>query len=300
MQRVELQAIELSRLVYGMWRLADDANTSTAHIQAKIESCLAQGITSFDQADIYGGYACEALLGATLKTSPSLRDKMEIITKCDIKLISAKYPGRRVKHYDTSREHIEHSVNTSLDNMHTDRIDLLLIHRPDPLMDAEETGRTLDDLIASGKVRAAGVSNFRPHDWSLLQANMTTTLQTNQIELSLAASDAFTNGDLSFLQQHKVPPMAWSPLAGGRLFDTATDASMAVLIKRLDEIADEQNANRAAVAVAWLLKHPAGIMPVLGTNSLQRIAALSSALSINMDRETWFELYTLATGQEVP
>ncbi len=300
MQRVELQAIELSRLVYGMWRLADDTDTSTAHIQAKIETCLSQGITSFDQADIYGGYACEALLGATLKASPSLRDKMEIITKCDIKLISSKYPDRRVKHYDTSREHIEHSVNTSLDNMHTDRIDLLLIHRPDPLMDAEETGRTLDDLIASGKVRAAGVSNFHPHDWSLLQANMRTTLQTNQIELSLAATDAFTNGDLSFLQQHKVPPMAWSPLAGGRLFDTAADASMAALIKCLDEIADEQNADRAAVAVAWLLKHPAGIMPVLGTNSLQRIAALSSALSINMDRETWFELYTLATGQEVP
>ena len=300
MQRVKLQAIELSRLVYGMWRLADDKDTSTAHVQAKIEACLSQGITSFDQADIYGGYACEALLGATLKTAPSLRDKMEIITKCDIKLISAKYPDRRVKHYDTSREHIENSVNTSLDNMQTDRIDLLLIHRPDPLMDAEETGRTLDDLIDRGKVRAAGVSNFRSHDWSLLQANMNTTLQTNQIELSLAATDAFTNGDLSFLQQHKVPPMAWSPLAGGRLFDTAADASAAALIKRLDEIADTQNADRAAVAVAWLLKHPAGIMPVLGTNSLQRIAALSSALSVNMDRETWFELYTLATGQEVP
>ena len=300
MQRVKLQAIELSRLVYGMWRLADDKDTSTAHIQAKIENCLSQGITSFDQADIYGGYACEALLGATLKTAPSLRDKMEIITKCDIKLISEKYPDRRVKHYDTSREHIENSVNTSLDNMHTDRIDLLLIHRPDPLMDAEETGRALDDLIASGKVRAVGVSNFRPHDWSLLQANMRTTLQTNQIELSLAATDAFTNGDLSFLQQHKVPPMAWSPLAGGRLFDTAADASTAALIKRLDEIADEQNADRAAVAVAWLLKHPVGIMPVLGTNSLQRISALSSALSVNMDRESWFELYTLATGQEVP
>ncbi len=300
MERVKLQAIELSRLVYGMWRLADDKDTSAAHVQAKIESCLSQGITSFDQADIYGGYACEALLGETLKMSPALRDQMEIITKCDIKLISAKYPDRRVKHYDTSREHIESSVHNSLDTMHTDRVDLLLIHRPDPLMDAEETGRTLDDLIDSGKVRAAGVSNFRPHDWSLLQANMRATLQTNQIELSLAASDAFTNGDLSFLQQHKIPPMAWSPLAGGRLFDTAADTNAAALIKRVDEIAAEQNVDRAAVAVAWLLKHPAGIMPVLGTNSLQRIATLSSALDVTMNRETWFELYILANGQEVP
>lgn len=300
MQRVQLQALELSRIVYGMWRLADDKDTSTAHVQAKIESCLAQGITSFDQADIYGGYACEALLGETLKAAPALRERMEIITKCDIKLLSPKFPDRRVKYYDTSREHIEYSVNTSLEKMHIDRIDLLLIHRPDPLMDAEETGRALDDLIDSGKVRSAGVSNFRPHDWSLLQANMRTTLQTNQIELSLAATDAFTNGDLSYMQQHKIPPMAWSPLAGGRLFDTAASNSAAGLIKRVDEIAAEQNVDRAAVAVAWLLKHPVGILPVLGTNSLARIGTMSTAMSVDIDRETWFELYILATGQEVP
>lgn len=300
MQRIKLQAIELSRIVYGMWRLADDEDTSAAHIQAKIESCLAQGITSFDQADIYGGYACEALLGETLKTVPTLREKMEIITKCDINLMSPKFPERRVKYYDTSREHIESSVNTSLEKMHIDRIDLLLIHRPDPLMDAEETGRTLDDLIDSGKIRSAGVSNFRPHDWSLLQANMRATLQTNQIELSLAATDAFTNGDLSFMQQHKIPPMAWSPLAGGRLFDTTASGGDASLIKRLDEIAEAHHVDRAAVAIAWLLKHPVGILPVLGTNSLKRIGTLSTALSVDLDRETWFELYVLATGQEVP
>jgi len=167
-------------------------------------------------------------------------------------------------------------------------------------MDAEETGRALDDLIDSGKVRSIGVSNFKPHDWSLLQANMHGALQTNQIELSLAATDAFTNGDIAFHQQHKVPPMAWSPLAGGRLFDTSSGKNDDTLVNRLDEIGQSQGVDRSAVAVAWLLKHPVGILPVLGTNSLERINTLSSALDVNIDRETWFELYALATGQDVP
>ncbi len=300
MQRVTLDKLELSRIVYGMWRLADDQDTSPAHVQEKIEACLSQGITSFDQADIYGNYTCERLLGETLRSAPALRNKMEIITKCDINLVSPAFPNRRVKHYDTSCEHIETSVNRSLENMHIEHIDLLLLHRPDPLMDAEETGKTLDDLIKSGKVRSVGVSNFRPHDWSLLQSNMAASLQTNQIELSLSATDAFTNGDLAFLQQHKIPPMAWSPLAGGQLFNNTATKRASTLINRLEAIASEHQVDSAAIAIAWLLRHPIGILPVLGTNSLKRIKTLSSSLNIDMDRETWFELYALATGKEVP
>jgi len=300
MQRVALPAIELSRLVYGLWRLGDDTDTSAAHVQAKIESCLAQGITSFDQADIYGDYTSEKLFGNALKAAPSLRDRIEIITKCDIMLVSNQYPERRVKYYDTSRAHLEHSVNASLTNMHIEQIDLLLIHRPDPLMDAAETGAALDDLIASGKVKSVGVSNFKAFDWDLLQANLRATLQTNQIEISLLATEAFTNGDLAFMQQHKIAPMAWSPLAGGRLFSAQSDAHTNTLVQRLNSIAKEQGVQADAIAIAWLLRHPANVLPVLGTNSLDRIAKLSNALDVEMDRETWFELYTLSCGHEVP
>lgn len=300
MQRVKLPALELSRIVYGLWRLGDDNDTSEAHVQAKIESCLAQGITSFDQADIYGDYASEKIFGSALKAVPALRDQMEIITKCDIMLISDKYPDRRVKYYDTSREHLELSVNNSLANMHIEQIDLLLIHRPDPLMDAAETGAALDELVASGKVKSVGVSNFRPPDWDLLQANMKSKLQTNQVEINLLATDAFTNGDLNFMQQHQIIPMAWSPLAGGQLFNQNADSRVSALRSRLESIAAEQNVGSDAVAIAWLLKHPTTILPVLGTNSLSRIEKLSDATRVELDRETWFELYTLACGHEVP
>jgi len=300
MDRIKLPELELSRIIYGLWRLADDSNTSTKHVQAKLESCLSQGITSFDQADIYGDYASEKLFGTALKEAPELRKQMQIITKCDIMLISDHYPNRRVKYYDTSKEHLELSVNNSLANMNIEQIDLLLIHRPDPLMDAAETGAALDGLIASGKVASVGVSNFKPFDWDLLQSNMKAKLQTNQVELSLLARDAFTNGDLAFMQQHKIAPMAWSPLAGGDLFDPKANAQVAELQARLKALGDEQGVGVDAVEVAWLLKHPAGILPVLGTNSLERIAKLSDALNVKLDRETWYELYTLACGHEVP
>ncbi len=176
MERVDLGTITLSRLVYGMWRLGDDADTSPGHVQAKVEACLAQGITTMDQADIYGGYVAEALFGAALRAAPHLRDRLEIVTKCDIVAPVGRHAAERVKYYDTSAAHITASVETSLRDMATDRIDLLLIHRPDPLMDHHETGRTLDALVDSGKVRAVGVSNFRPWDFTLLQSAMSAPL----------------------------------------------------------------------------------------------------------------------------
>ena len=294
MDRIEIaDGLSLSRLVYGMWRLGDDSDTSPEHIRAKIEACLDQGVTTMDQADIYGGYMAEELLGQAL--TPELRDRIEIVTKCDIVAPMGRYADAPVKYYDTSRAHIEQSVEHSLRLMGTDRIDLLLIHRPDPLMDHHETGRALDDLVASGKVRAVGVSNFRPHDWRLLQSAMETDLATNQIELSLAAHDAFTNGDVAFHQQHGQPIMAWSPLGGGSLMAGAAPALTALL----RELAEESGTDPAAVAVAWLLAHPARILPVMGTNALPRIERISDALKVPMDRQTWYRLYTEALGREV-
>ncbi len=296
MDRVALTSdLSFSRIVYGMWRVADDANTSPEHVAAKIQSCLDQGITTFDQADIYGDYGAEAVLGDALRANPTLRQKMEIVTKCDIVAPIGKYSDKPVKYYDTSRAHIRASVENSLQVMGLDVIDLLLIHRPDPLMDHHETGAALDELVAEGKVRTVGVSNFRPWDWSLLQSAMKNQLVTNQIEISLAEIRPFTNGDLAFHQQHDHPIMAWSPLGGGNLMTASGQ-----LADRMDTLAKDHGVDRAAIAVAFLLAHPAKILPVMGTNNLDRIATLADALKVKLDRESWFMLYEAALGAEVP
>ncbi len=293
MERVEIaEGVSLSRLVYGLWRLGDDADTSPGHIRAKFEACLDQGITTLDTAAVYGGFTTEELMGTAL--TPQMRSKFEIVTKCDIVVPTGRYKDAKVKHYDTSRDHIVSSLDHSLRLMGVDHVDLFLIHRPDPFMDHQETGAALDEVVRAGKVRAVGVSNFRPWDWDLLQSAMTTPLVTNQIELSLAASDALTNGDVAFHQRQGHPIMAWSPLGGGSLM-TGTGPVQTTL----DQVAEAQGVDRAAVATAWLLAHPARILPILGTNSLPRIAALSDALKVEMDRETWFRLYSAGLGREV-
>jgi len=295
MERVTLGTdLSMSRIVYGMWRLAEDSDTSPAHVQAKIESCLAQGITTMDQADIYGGYMAEEVLGNALKGT-GLREQIEIVTKCDIVAPAGRHAAARVKYYDTSRAHITASVDTSLQLMGTDHIDVLLIHRPDPMMDHHETGAALDALVDAGKVRAVGVSNFRPWDWNLLQSAMRHPLVTNQIELSLKHIAPFTNGDLAFHQQHGHVVMAWSPLGGGDLMTASNE-----LTHRLDSIATRSGVDRAAVATAFLLAHPAKITPVLGTNNLDRISSISAAETVQLDRQDWFYLYEAALGSEVP
>ena len=296
MDRVKLSdTLEFSRLIYGMWRIGDDSDTSPAHVERKIQTCLDQGITTFDQADIYGGYTAEAVLGGALKANPSLRGQMEIVTKCDIVAPAGRYSDAKVKHYDTSRAHIEKSVEMSLQDMGIETIDLLLIHRPDPLMDHHETGTALDDLVKSGKVRNVGVSNFRPWDWELLQSAMSNRLVTNQIEISLKEISPFTNGDLAFHQRLGTRLMAWSPLGGGSLISESGKLGAV-----MDDIAAQAGVDRSAVAVAFLLAHPAQLLPVMGTNNLERIAKISDALKVSLDRETWYRLYEAALGTEVP
>ena len=297
MDRIKIaDDVSFSRIVYGMWRLGDDADTSPAHVQAKIEACLEQGITTMDQADIYGGYEAEEILGNAFQAAPHLKDKVEIVTKCNIVAPAGRHAAARVKYYDTSAEHITRSVEDSLRLMQIDRIDMLLMHRQDPMMDHDETGGALDALVASGKVRQVGVSNFRPWDMDLLQSAMNTPLTTNQIELSVLENAAFSNGDIAYLQQHRIPPMAWSPLAGGALFAPENRA----LHDTLAAIAARQDADVAPLAVAWLMAHPARIIPVMGTNNLQRIGQIGNAAELTIDRETWFEIYTAARGEEVP
>ena len=289
------ESLSVSRIIYGMWRLGDDPDTSPKHIQAKIEACLEQGISTFDQADIYGAYTAEGLLGAALKQAPALRGQMEIITKCDIVAPIGMHADKRVKYYDSSQPAINQAVDRSLQEMAIEQIDLLLIHRPDPLMDADETGEALDGLIASGKVKALGVSNFRPWDMDLLQSRMNNRLVANQIEISLAENTALTNGDLAYLQQHKIAPMAWSPLAGGQLLQD----SRSPLGMKLKEMAAMHGVAPSSMAVAWLLRHPAAILPVMGSNSIERIKLFGEAMNVQLDRQSWFELLEAAMGHEV-
>lgn len=297
MERIDLAVGgSISRIVYGLWRLTDDADHSTAHVQAKIQACLDQGITTMDHADIYGGYTGEALLGQALAAAPGLRDQIQIISKFGIVAPMGRYADRRVKHYDTGGVHIRAALEQSLRDLGTDHVDLLLIHRPDPMMDADATGAVLDALVAEGKTRAVGVSNFRPWDMALLQSRMATSLATNQIELSLLRHEPFTDGDLAWLQERRIPPMAWSPLGGGSLFAAVRPELTAML----QDMAAAQGVDMGAIAVAWLLAHPARIVPVMGTNNLDRIRDLSVALRVRMDRQDWFALYQAALGHEVP
>jgi predicted oxidoreductase len=293
MERINLTPdLSLSRMIYGMWRLGDVDDTSPKAVQAKIEACLEQGITTMDQADIYGGYLAEEIMGAGL--TQAIKDQIEVVTKCDILVPAGRYSDVPGKYYDTSRAHILSSVDHSLRLMGIDKIDILLIHRPDPLMDHHETGAALDEVVASGKVRAVGVSNFKLHDWTLLQSAMKSQLVTNQIEMSLGAHDAFINGDLAYLQERSVAPMAWSPLGGGALMTENTP-----LTAVMEEVANANSVDRAAVSVAWLLAHPAKIMPVMGTNNINRIRGFSDAFNVDMPRTTWFKLYEAALGHEV-
>ncbi|MDA9074995.1 aldo/keto reductase [Amylibacter sp.] len=295
MKRIKInENIDFSQIIYGMWRLADGEINDAKSVTDKINLCLDQGITTFDQADIYGDYSAEALFGIALKEDKSLRNKIEIVTKCGIVAPCGKYADVPVKYYDTSKKHIDASVNASLKNMNIDYIDMLLIHRPDPYMDHNETGQALDTLIKSGKIGAVGVSNFKPHDWELLQSTMVNKLHTNQIELSLQSIDAFSNGDVAFHQKNASPIMAWSPLGGGKLMTESNQ-----LTNKMDQIGTHYKVDRAAVAISFLLSHPANIIPIMGTNNIDRISKISDAFKVKMDRITWFELYTAALGREV-
>lgn len=303
MKRITLpNGHSLSQMAYGAWRLSEAADTSVGANLARIDACLAQGITTFDHADIYGDYRCESLFGEAVRARPALRGQIEVVTKTDIMLLSSQWPDTRVKHYDTSPAHVRASVDRSLQRIGVEAIDLLLIHRPDPLMDASALGTCLDDLVTSGKVKSVGVSNFMPWDVDLLQSRMKHRLQTNQIELSLLHTAPFINGQLAHAQQHRMPVMAWSPLGGGRLYTQAGEPGSAAarLTPRLQELAHASGTDTTAVATAWLMHHPVQVLPVMGSNKVERIQTFDQACKVPMDRQTWFDLYELANGHAVP
>ncbi len=289
---------KLSRITLGVWR-AREWNMSPGELYNLVLQSIDLGITSFDHADIYGGYTCEELFGDAMKDNPALRSKMQIVTKCGIKLLSNKFPDTTVKHYDTGKEHIINSVERSLINLRTDYIDLLLIHRPDPFMNADETAEAFYELKKSGKVLHFGVSNFLPHQFSLLQSRLDFPLTTNQIEVSLLDTGHFDNGNIDFLQEKRVPPMVWSPFAGGRLFTEQSERAERAR-NVLYELMNKYNAGMEAIASAWLLAHPVNFVVVVGSGKIDRIKAALNGMDINLTRQEWFKLWIASKGNEVP
>lgn len=282
------QGPAFSRIITGAWRWH---TVSPDTIDRLIQTSLDEGITTFDHADLYGDHSNEELFGVSLKKNNALRDKMQLVTKCGIKFRSAKRPGTWVKHYDTSKEHIIWSVENSLRMLHTDHLDLLLIHRPDPLLDPHEVASAFSQLKAQGKVLHFGVSNFTRPQFYMLQKFVPFPLVTNQIEISLTHVDTLFNGDLDLLMEQQASAMAWSPLGGGRLVANE---------REMFSKASKYNASYSQLALAWLLRHPAPIFPVIGTTKPERITEAAKSIAITLDRQDWFEMLQWARGYEVP
>lgn len=296
-QRITLapQGPEFSRFVMGYWRLMD-WNMSPLQLASFIEEHIDLGVTTVDHADIYGGYLCEAAFGEALKLVPALRDRMEIVTKCGI-ATTAK-PEHALGHYITDSAHIIKSAEQSLVNLATDRIDLLLIHRPDPLMDADEVAEAFLNLHQSGKVRHFGVSNFTPAQFALLQSRLPFTLATNQVEISPVHQPLLLDGTLDQLQQLRIRPMAWSCLGGGRLFN---DDEFQPLRNELEAIARELNAESIEqVVYAWILRLPSKPLPIIGSGKIERVRSALAAEELQMTRQQWFRIRKAALGYDVP
>jgi predicted oxidoreductase len=287
--------LELSRVVAGMWRMAEWGMTVDQRI-ALIEQCLALGVTSFDHADIYGGYAVEGLFGEALRAQPSLRDRIELVSKCGIKLISPKRPQNGIQHYDTTASHIVASSEESLRQLHTDRLDLLLIHRPDPLMDFDEIAEAFSALKKAGKVLHFGVSNFTRHQFESL--NRRIELATNQVEFSPLHTAPMFDETFDGMQDLRIAPMAWSPLGGGRLF-TSNDATSENLRLVIKEVADRINRPFASVVFAWIMQLPSRPIPITGSGRIEAIAVAVQGSAFTLARDDWFRILRAARGHEV-
>ncbi len=286
----------MSRIVAGAWRMGEWNWTPQERLRW-IEQCVELGVTTFDHADIYGGYTVEQLFGEALALSPGLRASLQLVTKCGICLTSPNRPAHRIKHYDTSFEHIVASVENSLRMLRTEQIELLLIHRPDALMDADVVAAAFTHLQLQGKVQHFGVSNFTSAQFDLLQSRF--PLVTNQIELHPLQLVSLTDGTLDQCQQRRLQPMIWSPLAGGRLM-TGTDAAAQQVRAALTAVGVRHGVSVATTAFAWLLRHPSRTIPVAGSRRIEAMREAVAALDVTLDAQDWTVIWQAGSGHEVP
>ncbi|MEH6421162.1 aldo/keto reductase [Pseudomonas sp. CGJS7] len=289
-------ALQLSPIVAGVWRMAEWDFDVGQRLQW-IHQALELGIDSFDHADIYGDYRVESLFGEALAAEPGLREKIRIVSKCGIKLTSAQRPAHRIKSYDSSAEHVVASVENSLRALRTDRLDLLLIHRPDLLMDADALARCFEELKAAGKIVHVGVSNHSPSQLALLNARH--RLATHQIELSPLHLAPLDDGTLDQCQALSMRPMIWSPLGGGRLF--GEDDAHALQVREALAAVGERHggASVASIAYAWLLRHPSRPWPITGSGRVQGLRDAVEALRIRLSAEEWYEIWQAGAQREV-
>ena len=287
--------LQLSPIVAGVWRLGEWRLEAPALVRW-IGQAIELGLTSFDHADIYGGYAVEAAFGAALAASPGLRERMQIVTKCGIKLVSAARPGHAIKSYDSSRAHVTAAVENSLRALHTDRIDLLLIHRPDLLADPDELAETFNALRTAGKVLHFGVSNHSPSQFALLHKRF--PLVTNQIEFSPLQMGALADGTLEQALDLKLPPMVWSPLAGGRLFSGKDEQAQRVRAV-LEALGRERGVSAATMAYAWIRRHPSKPILITGSSRTEALREAVAALDIALSAEDWYRIWQASMGHEV-
>jgi predicted oxidoreductase len=285
-----LSKIIAGTMTWGSW----GKNLDTVAMANMIKICLESGINTFDHADIYGGYTTESGFGAGFQQSGVSRSDIRLISKCGI-----QYPAENrplpIKHYDYSVNHIKWSVENSLRNLKTDYLDLLLLHRPSPLMQAEEIASVVADLKKEGKILGFGVSNFTPSQTELIRKQ--TDVSYNQIQFSLTHLEALTDGSLDYMQLNNIQPMAWNPL--GVVFKEDIDQTKRLKIL-LSELEDKYNAPSDILLLAWILKHPAGITPVCGTTSPERIKQLRLATTIELETVDWFSLWVESRGSKVP
>ncbi|GHA06758.1 oxidoreductase [Arenicella chitinivorans] len=287
-----------SELVQGYWRMGEWDRSLQSHLRF-LEQHLELGITTVDHAHVYGGDpSCEALFGDVLKLQPSLRSKLEIVSKCGIELVD--HQDVRVNHYDASPNAIRASVETSLRRLGTDYLDVLLLHRPDLLLDADAVADTFNELHQEGKVQHFGVSNFTNTQFALLQSRLEKPLVTNQVEINPVNLNTVNDGTLEFLQQHRVRPMAWSCLAGGHIFgDQSTQ--MTRLRHTLEDIANELSVDAIdQVVYAWVRRLPSKPVVIIGSGDITRVQRAVDALNLSLSQEQWYRIWVASMGHGVP
>jgi predicted oxidoreductase len=301
MTRIKLSTTgpEFSRMVYGTWRMLA-TKPDAQEVNRRLHACVELGITTIDTAEIYGLYKVEEALGAALALSPGLRDKLEIVTKAGIYVPNTYHPERRTAHYNATGARLIKSLEKALRLLGTDHVELFLVHRPDWLTRADDTAKGLNELMRSGKIKSAGVSNYSASQFDLLNGLMEQPLVTNQIEFNLLHKDPIIDGTLTQCEKLGILPMAWSPLAGGRLFnaDEPAAARLAVAAKEME--GRTNGATLEQLAYAWIMAHPSQPLPVIGTNKLERILSAAKAVDIVLEREDWYALWQSAQGRKVP
>ncbi|KAB8155692.1 aldo/keto reductase [Kordia sp. TARA_039_SRF] len=277
-------------MTWGVW----GKQLNTSQMIDLMQHCISEGITTFDHADIYGGYTTEADFGKALTESKINRESIELITKCGIQH-EAETRENRIKHYDYSSDYIIWSVETSLKNLQTDYLDLLLLHRPSPLMHPEEVFKAIDKLKTQGKIKNFGVSNFTPSQMTMIGTK--NYISANQIQFSVTDFDAMHNGTLDYMITNSILPMAWQPL--GSIFREETEQTQRIH-KVLDTLTEKYNATKDQLVLAWILKHPSDIHPVIGTTTPERITNAAKAAEIELDLQDWFTLLVESQGHKVP